>query len=123
MDQKQFEADVRPLYAAKPLYEQWVDAQKVPVVREFYIEDLRDVELKSWAAKGGNGAILNLIGCGDVNDGYLVEIAPGQSLKPQRLMFEEVLYVLEGNGSTSVWNDENKKVTFEWGPGSMFSPL
>ena len=81
-----------------------------------------DVKLAPWAAKGGNGAIINLVGCGDVNDGYLVEIPAVQNLKPQRLMFEEVIFVLEGHGSTSVWNDENKKVTFEWGPGSLFSP-
>jgi quercetin dioxygenase-like cupin family protein len=123
MDQKAFEADVRPLYSSsKPLYEQWVEAQNIPVIREFYIEDLRDVKLAPWAAKGGNGAILNLVGCGDVNDGYLTEIPAGQNLKPQRVMYEEVIFVLEGHGSTSVWNDESKKVTFEWGPGSMFSP-
>ena len=80
------------------------------------------VELKPWTLKGGNGAILNLIGTGDVNDGYLSEIPPGQSLKPQRAMYEELIFVLEGTGSTAIWNDENKKVTFEWGPGSLFSP-
>ena len=122
MDQQKFEADVRPLYSNKPLYEQWVEAQNIPVIRDFYIEDLREVKLAPWAAKGGDGAILNLVGCGDVNDGYLVEIQAGQNLKPQRLMYEEVIFVLEGQGSTSVWNDENKKVTFEWGPGSLFSP-
>ena len=122
MDQKEYEADVRPLYAAKPLYEQWVTAQNIPVIKEFYIEDLRTVELKPWTLKGGNGAILNLIGTGDVNDAYLSEIPSGQSLKPLRCMYEELIYVVEGSGSTSVWNDENKKVTFEWGPGSLFSP-
>src|SRR5436190_19265278 len=102
MDQKQFEADVRPLYSnTKPLDEQWVEAENVPVIRDFYLEDLRDVKLAAWAAKGGDGAILNLVGCGDVNDGYLVEIPAGQKLKPQRLMFEEVIFVIEGHGSTS----------------------
>ncbi len=123
MDQKSFEADVRPSYQnSKPLYDQWVEAQNIPVIREFYIEDLRTVPLKPWAFKGGKGAILNLIGTGDVNDGYLSEIPPGQKLKPQRAMYEELIFVLEGHGSTSVWNDDNKKVTFEWGPGSLFSP-
>jgi quercetin dioxygenase-like cupin family protein len=122
MDQKNFERDVRPLYNNKPLYEQWVEAQNIPVIREFYIEDLRTVTLAPWASKGGNGAILNLIGTGDVNDGYVTEIPAGESLKPQRVMYEELIYVVEGHGSTCVWNEENRKVTFEWGPGSLFSP-
>jgi hypothetical protein len=33
-----------------------------------------------------------------------------------------MIFVLEGNGSTSIWNDESKKVTFEWQAGSLFSP-
>jgi hypothetical protein len=103
-------------------YQKWVEAQGIPVIREFYIEDLRKVELKPWAQRGGRGAILNLIGTGDINDGYLCGIPPGQKLKPQRLLFEETIFVVEGNGSTSIWNDDNRKVTFEWGPGSLFSP-
>ncbi len=106
----------------KTLYQKWVEAQGVPIIREFYIEDLRTVELAPWDWKGGRGAILNLIGTGDINDAYLSEIAPGGSLKPQRLLFEELIFVIEGHGSTSVWNDENKKITFEWQPGSLFSP-
>jgi oxalate decarboxylase/phosphoglucose isomerase-like protein (cupin superfamily) len=92
------------------------------VLREFYIEDLRKVELAPWDWKGARGAYLNLIGTGDVNDGYLCEIPPGGNLKPQRLLFEEMIYVLEGQGSTSLWNDEKQKVTFEWQAGSLFSP-
>jgi oxalate decarboxylase/phosphoglucose isomerase-like protein (cupin superfamily) len=123
MEEKKPTGDVRPLYANdKPLFDQWAEAQNIPILTEFYIKDLRDVPLKPWAERGGNGAILNLIGCGDINDAYLAEIPGGQSLKPQRFMFEEVIYVIDGHGSTSVWNDENKKVTFEWGPGSLFSP-
>jgi quercetin dioxygenase-like cupin family protein len=103
-------------------YQKWIEAQGVPILREFYLEDLRKVELAPWDWKGGRGAYLNLIGTGDVNDGYLSEIAPGRSLKPQRMLFEEMIFVVEGNGSTSIWNDEKKKISFEWREGSLFSP-
>jgi quercetin dioxygenase-like cupin family protein len=106
----------------KTAYQKWVEAQGVPIIREFYIEDLRKVELAPWAGRGGRGAILNLIGTGDINDAYLSEIPPGGSLKPQRFLFEEMIFVVEGHGSTSVWNDENRKITFEWQAGSLFSP-
>ena len=52
----------------------------------------------------------------------MLEIAPGSKIPPQRLLFEEIIFVLEGSGSTSVWNEENRKVTFEWQAGSLFSP-
>jgi hypothetical protein len=106
----------------KTAYQKWVESQGIPIIRDFYIEDLRKVDLAPWDWKGGRGVILNLIGTGNINDSYLCEIAPGQSLKPQRLLFEEAIFVVEGNGSTSVWNDEKKKITFEWQAGSLFSP-
>jgi quercetin dioxygenase-like cupin family protein len=103
-------------------YHKWIESQGIPILREFYIEDLRKVELVPWAWKDARGAYLNLIGTGDVNDGYVLEIAPGKNIAPQRLLFEEIIFVLDGSGSTSVWNDEKKKITFEWQAGSLFSP-
>src|SRR5262249_52810380 len=55
-------------------------------------------------------------------DGYVLEIAPGKSIPPQRYIFEEIIFVLEGSGSTAVWYEDNKKVTFEWQAGRLFSP-
>jgi hypothetical protein len=103
-------------------YQKWVESQGIPIIRDFYIEDLRKVELAPWDWKGARGAYLNFIGTGDVNDAYLCEIPPAKSVNPQRLLFEEMIYVVEGNGATSIWNDENRKVTFEWQRGSLFSP-
>ena len=40
---------------------------------------------------------------------------------PQRQLFEEMILVLDGRGSTSVWNDAGKKVSFEWQKGSLFA--
>ena len=103
-------------------YQKWVASQGIPVIRDFYIEDLRKVALAPWDWKGGLGAYLNLIGTGDSNDAYLVEIPPGGCLKPQRVLFEEQIFVVEGNGASTIWNDPSKKVTFEWQEGSLFSP-
>jgi hypothetical protein len=113
--------EIEPI-ALKSPYQKWAEAQGVPIIRDFYIENLRTVPLQPWAWRGGKGAIINLIGTGDVNEAYLSEILPGGTLKPLRMMYEETVFVVEGYGSTAIWNDENKKVTFEWGPGSLFSP-
>src|SRR5581483_12342271 len=96
----------------KTAYQKWIESQGIPIIRDFYLPDLTKVGLAPWAWKGGRGAYLNLIGTGDVNDGYLAEIPPGKSLNPQRLLFEEMIYVVEGSGATSIWNDEKRKVTF-----------
>src|ERR1700732_3246537 len=106
----------------KTPYQKWIEAQAIPIIREFYLEDLRKVELAPWDWKGGGGGSLNLLGPADVNDGYLSEIAPGRSLKPHRMLFEEMIFVVEGHGATSIWNDEKKKISFEWRGGSLFSP-
>jgi len=101
----------------KTPYHKWIEGQGIPVIRDYYIEDLRKVELAPWDWKGGRGVYLNLIGTGDANDAYICEIAPGSSLKPHRVLFEELIFVVEGNGASSIWNDESKKVTFEWQEG------
>ena len=103
--------EIKPI-ALKTPYQKWAEAQGVPIIRDFYIEDLKKVPLQPWEWRGGNGAIINLIGTGDINEAYLSEIPPGDKLKPVRMMYEETIFVVEGNGSTSIWNDENKKVTF-----------
>ena len=37
-------------------------------------------------------------------------------------MYEEMYYVVEGRGSVEVWRDgSNKKQSFEWQAGSVFS--
>ena len=63
-----------------------------------------------------------LDGTGGTNDAYVCEIPAGGKTKPQRHMYEEMVYVTKGYGATSVWQrDGKKKHTFEWGPGSMFA--
>src|SRR5581483_7865003 len=79
------------------------------------------LELAPWARKGTLGAFLNLDGTGGTNDAMVIEIPPRGQSNVMRHIYEEMVYVLEGNGSTSVWYDERKKVTFEWGKGSLFA--
>ena len=42
---------------------------------------------------------------------------------PRALIAEtiEVIAVLSGRGSTTVWNDKGDRLAFEWGPGSLFA--
>ena len=77
--------------------------------------------LKPWARRGGRGVFLNHDASRTSNDCYVCEIPEGGKLAPQRQLFEEMILVLEGHGSTTVWNDAGKKVSFEWKDGALFA--
>ena len=49
------------------------------------------------------------------------EIAAGASLAPKRQLVEEIVYVLDGHGSTVVWNDAGERDAFEWQARSLFA--
>jgi mannose-6-phosphate isomerase-like protein (cupin superfamily) len=101
-------------------YDRWVAEQGVPLVTGVYLEDIRSVEVTDWPRKGGRGAIVRLDGCEDRNDAHVIEIPPGGEINPERHLYEELIYVAEGRGSTTVWNGQGTKSTFEWQKGSVF---
>src|SRR5829696_1438682 len=102
-------------------YREFQRDEGIPVIRGFAVEDLSAVELAPWARKSGRGSFINLDGTGGTNDAYVCEIPPGGSLNPGHQLFEEMIYILEGTGSTQVWYDEKHKVSFEWKAGSLFA--
>jgi quercetin dioxygenase-like cupin family protein len=53
---------------------------------------------------------------------YVVEIPSAGALHTERHLYEKVVLVVEGRGSTEVWQEgQNKRHTFEWQKGSMFA--
>jgi oxalate decarboxylase/phosphoglucose isomerase-like protein (cupin superfamily) len=102
-------------------YTRWVAGEGLDIVSGFYIKDLRALELKPWARRGGRGVFINHDASRTSNDCYVCEIPAGGSLAPQRQLFEEMILILDGRGSTTVWNEAGQRVTFEWQAGSMFA--
>jgi quercetin dioxygenase-like cupin family protein len=102
-------------------YTEFLNSEGIPVIHGFAISDLKTVDVAPWPRKGGRGAYINLEGTGGTNDAYVCEIAPGGALNPERHLFEEMIYVVDGRGSTSVWYDEKQKRSFEWQTGSLFA--
>ncbi len=102
-------------------YVRWVEAEGLDIIAAHYIPDLNTVDLKPWERRGGRGVFINHEASRTSNDCYVCEIPAGGKLAPQRQLFEEMILVLSGHGSTTVWNDAGAKVTFEWGPGSLFA--
>jgi oxalate decarboxylase/phosphoglucose isomerase-like protein (cupin superfamily) len=102
-------------------YEAWIRKEGLDIIGAHYIPNLHTVELKPWLRRGGYGVYINHEASRTSNDCYVCEIPPGKQLEPQRQLFEEMIYTIDGRGSTSVWNDEGKRVTFEWKKGALFA--
>ena len=102
-------------------YTRWVKAEGLEILPSHYVKNLRTQELKPWARRGGNFVFINHEASRTSNDCYVCEIPPGKKLEPHRQLFEEMILVLDGRGSTSVWNDAGQRVTFEWKAGAMFA--
>lgn len=101
-------------------YTAWLKDEGVPIIYDFAFDDLHTVELGEWPRKGGRGVVINIPNETMTNDAQIVEIKPGAASEPEHHLYEEMVYILSGRGSTSVWWDDKRKQTFEWGAGSLF---
>ncbi len=101
-------------------YTRFIAAEGLEIQNGNYVPSLHEIELKPWARRGGNAVFLNHDASRTTNDCYVMEIPAGGKLAPHRQLFEETMLVLSGRGSTVVWDDSGAKVSFEWGPGSIF---
>jgi len=108
---------------AKSTYEQWLEQEGLPITEGYGIEDVTEVPREAWPRLGGYGGFIQLRGTVEGERGiYVGEIPAGKALNPEKHLYEEVIYVLQGHGGTEVWLEGAKKISFEWGPGSLFSP-
>jgi oxalate decarboxylase/phosphoglucose isomerase-like protein (cupin superfamily) len=102
-------------------YLRYVRGEGLDIISAHFVPSLRTVELKPWARRGGNAVFVNHDASRISNDSYVMEIPPGKKLEPHRQLFEEMILILDGRGSTTVWNSEGKRITFEWKAGSLFA--
>ena len=101
-------------------YLDWVKDEGIPVVEDFGV-DIKKVQTKPWARMGVPGCFVHLKGRGDFLAMYVIDLPGGGKTIPQKHIFEEVFYVIDGHGSTVIETYEGKKHTFEWGPKSLFA--
>jgi len=112
-------ASVPPRIGIDP-YLDWLKNENVPVVEDFGVH-LPAVETRPWARLGVEGAAVHLKGRGDFVSMFVLDLAPGTATSPQRHLYEEVIYVLSGRGSTVIESPDGAKHSFEWGPRSLFA--
>src|SRR4029450_5150015 len=95
-------------------YDRFMEAEGVPVYR--------GIGVRRWKRLGGRGSYIQLCGTEGLWGLYLVEIPSAGALKVERHLYEKVVLVVEGRGTTEVWQEgQGKRHAFEWQKGSLFS--
>ncbi len=109
-------------FSPKTPYEQWMSREGVPIYTGYSIPDVRALEVKPWERMGANAAFIDLEGSEGTDGAYLCEIAPGASTRANKFLFEEAIFVLDGEGESVVWQEGGPERTIPWKKGAMFSP-
>ncbi len=102
-------------------FDDWVASEGLDLLRGYKIDDVLTVPLKYWARTGGYAVHVQLEGTGGLNGAQVCEIPAASELKPQRHLYEELIYVVSGKGAASVWYPGQARQTFEWCAGSLFA--
>ena len=102
-------------------YDLWKESQGLETIYGFSVPNAYTAKLTPWEERGGSGVFINLDGSAGFNDSYIYELAPKESSKTIKHIYGELIFVLSGRGATTIWNDEKKKQSFEWGRGSYFA--
>lgn len=107
-------------WGRRSAYDQWIESLGIPIHRGYFVEDARTVELDEWEERECKAAVVVLAGQEGVSETRISEIAPGQTLPPVTFGLDEVVYVLDGRGLTTIWAGDGPKRTFEWHKRSIF---
>ncbi|MDP2644145.1 MAG: cupin domain-containing protein [Desulfobacterales bacterium] len=101
-------------------YRKFVESEGVPLYEESYLDNLATLPLAEWERRGGKAAYTRL-GDQEVNNLQIVEIPPKGQLKPEKHMYEAVMYVMSGTGATMIWQEGEPRQTVEWSEGTLLA--
>jgi mannose-6-phosphate isomerase-like protein (cupin superfamily) len=94
-------------------YRRFVENEGAPLYEGSTLDNLATLPLREWERRGGNVAYTRLGSQENINL-QIVEIPPGGELKPEHHIYEAVMYVLQGRGATTLWQEGEAKQTVEW---------
>ena len=107
--------------AAMP-YDRFMQDEGVPCFRGIGVRRVQDLPMTAWKRLGGKGTYIQLYGTEGLWGMYVIEVPAGGALNIERHVYEKQVFVIDGRGSTEVWNEgQAKKQTFEWQKGALFS--
>jgi mannose-6-phosphate isomerase-like protein (cupin superfamily) len=113
----------RKYYGRTFAYQEFMENEGLPIHQAVVgVDDVTALPRAPWARTGGLATFVELRGTYQAQRGvYVGEIPGGAALEPERHLYEEEVFILQGRGVTQVWQGDREKITFEWGPGSVFA--
>lgn len=103
-------------------YDTFMESEGIPIYRGIGVRRVQDLPLRPWRRMGGRGSFIQLYGTEAIWGNYVVEIPPADALNPERHLYEEIVFVVEGRGAAEIWQeDDGKRDILEWQPGSLFT--
>jgi mannose-6-phosphate isomerase-like protein (cupin superfamily) len=103
-------------------YDTFMESEGVPVYRGIGVKRVQDLPMQPWKRLGGRGSYIQLFGTEGLWGQYVVEVPGAGALNVERHLYEKICLVVEGRGSTEVWQEgQTKKHVFEWQKGSLFA--
>src|SRR3981189_2467322 len=106
----------------KTPYDLFMESEGIPIFRDIGGSKVQNRPPPPWKRMGGRGTYSQLYGAEGKWGAYVVEVPGAGTLNPEKHLYEEIYYVVEGRGTTEVWLDhDSKRHVFEWQAGSMFS--
>lgn len=108
---------------SRPLspYDRFMEEQGIPVYRGIGVRQVRDLPLKPWQRMGGRGTFIQLHGTEGRWGMYVVEVPAAGALNAERHLYEEIYFVVDGRGTTEVWQEGSRPQIVEWSAGSLFA--
>ena len=85
-------------------YDDWMEAQEIPIYRGIGVQKVQDLPLKPWKLMGGNATFIQLWGTEGLWGCHVLEVPGAGALNPVKHLFEQQYFVVEGRGTTEVWD-------------------
>lgn len=92
-------------------YEEWVKEQQIPIHKGYFVSDFKTIEVGPWDQRETNGCFVQLAGQEGWTQICVQEIPPGRTSRPFKMAVDELIYVADGRGVTTLWADGEKKLT------------
>ena len=105
-------------------YGRWLADEGVATHEDWAVEDVWKLQTAPWPRMGVDACFINIYGMIEGRRAmFVADIPPRGATEPIHHLYEEIIFILEGNGTTEVWQEgDSRKHIFEWRRGSVFSP-